>query len=119
MNRFARAPLWATPPRRRAAIRARAASWAYPRAKDQGLTIAGLERGQWRASQKKRRVMSELGHLRRFGHVRGTSAYPPLATEERPPKSAALKSWLVNEAQSHTLLLFKSKNKSFCGFQRE
>ena len=24
-----------------------------------------------------------LGHSRRFWHVRGTSAYPPLATEER------------------------------------
>ena len=28
-------------------------------------------------------LMSRMGHSRRFWHVRDTSAYPPLATEER------------------------------------
>jgi hypothetical protein len=44
--------------------------------KANGTILQPVIRWQWRP-------MSEGGHLRRFWHVRCTSAYPPLATEER------------------------------------
>src|SRR5262249_7751107 len=81
----ARAASATAPPRR--VMNSRRLMGIDPKAQDHGLSIAGVRPEQWRASQQKATLMSELGHERRIGTPARRAACPLWSESDRLPSS--------------------------------